>query len=209
MRSRWMILAALALAASGAAARPGTPAPPRPRGAGAKVMFAADFQRGADGWTLEDPSFWSSSGGTLCAALPDKKQVHSIARAGSPEWTDYALDLDLCGMRGVDRGAAVRVDDKKGIAVDLRGPPYDDVLLHSDRSELGRARVSNANRRWHHLRIEARGHRYRVLVDGRLVLDRRDPEHAHPRGGIALAGYTGGAGACQVCFANVRVTALR
>ncbi len=69
--------------------------------------------------------------------------------------------------------------------------------------------MSNATGGWHHLRIEARGHRYRVFVNGRLVLDRRDRVRAHASGGIALAAYTGGAGECRVCFANVRVTALR
>ncbi len=185
------------------------PPPPAFPGAGARSLFASDFRDGTAGWHFDHPEYWSVKNGTLCASLPDRKQVHSIATAGSADWTDYALDLDLCGLRGVDRGAAVRTENRKGIGVDLRGPGYDDILLHADHAELGRAPVSNANGRWHHLRIEARGHRYRVFVNGRLVLDRRDRVRAHASGGIALAAYTGGAGECRVCFANVRVTALR
>lgn len=205
---RFVVLALAALAMAGDdRGIPPVPAFPG-AGQGPQPLFASDFRDGLHGWRFDRPGWWSSGGAALCAVLPERKQVHSLATAGSPDWTDYALDLDLCGVAGVDRGAAVRSEGRKGIGVDLRGPPYDDLLLHRDHVELGRARVANANRRWHHLRIEARGNRYRVFVNGALVLDRVDRGRAHPCGGIALAAYTGGVGQCRVCFANVRVTPL-
>jgi hypothetical protein len=179
------------------------------------VLFQDDFGDGdLAGWRADRPGAWSVRRGVLRADLPDQKQLHSFLYAGD-EWTEYALDLDLCGMRGVDKGVVVRVtrDGKSGeanagIGVDLRGPPYHDILLHRGPWPLGKARVVNPNVVWHHLRIEARGHRYRVWVDRRLVLDRKDGRRASPAGGIALAAYTGGAGQCTIYFDNVLVTAL-
>jgi len=205
------LLLAVLLLASPTASRSDSSVPPPPpfRRSNATVLLASDFREGGmHGWRPDQPAYWQVENGALCATLPERKQVHSLIVAGSPQWTDYALDLDLCAVRGVDRGAAVRVDGKRGIGVDLRGPGYDDVLLHRDRVQLGRAATPNANGRWHHLRIEARGQRYRVFVNHALVLDRTDRGRAHPRGGIALAAYTGGVGQCRVCFANVVVTAL-
>jgi hypothetical protein len=74
---------------------------------------------------------------------------------------------------------------------------------------LGRAPVHNDNGLWHHLRVESLDSRYRVLVDGKLVLERTDPRHASHQGRIALAAYTGGEGQCTVYYDNVVVTALR
>ena len=92
--------------------------------------------------------------------------------------------------------------------MDLRGPGYEDVLLHRREWKLGQANVDNANGVWHHLRVEARGHRYRVWVDRELLIDRGDPRRAQPHGRIALAAYTGGAGQCTVYYDNVIVTSL-
>jgi hypothetical protein len=58
----------------------------------------------------------------LVADLPDAKQQHSALYAGDEDWTDYAVDLDVCGMRGVDKGVVVRVKDARGIGIDLRVP---------------------------------------------------------------------------------------
>ena len=111
-------------------------------------------------------------------------------------------------LRGVDKGAVVRVSRGSGIGVDLRGPGYDDVLLRHREWPLGRATVPLANGVWHHLRLEARGHRYSVWVDGAHMLTRKDMMHLHATGHIALATYTGGIGECEVWYAHVRVTTL-
>ena len=68
-----------------------------------------------------------------------------VRAAGSPDWTDYALDLDVCAMRGADKGLAVRVaEGQSGIAVDLRGPGYEDVILNRREWPMGKARAINA-----------------------------------------------------------------
>jgi hypothetical protein len=59
------------------------------------------------------------------------------------------------------------------------------------------------------MRVESLDSRFRVFVDGRLVLAEIDRRGSFPRGRIALAAYTGGAGRCTVYYDNVVVTALR
>jgi hypothetical protein len=186
--------------------------PPAPKwlASAGTVLFKSDFaDKKLDGWTPDRTNVWSVRGGALRADLPDRKQERSFIYAGSEDWSDYAIELDVMGMRGVDKGFAVRVvGDKGGIGVDLRGPGYQDVLLHRREWPMGTARVNNANGVWHHIRVEARGNRYRVWVNGTLALDKTDPHNAYPRGRIALAAYTGGVGACTVYYDNVVVTKL-
>jgi hypothetical protein len=209
--SGFAAVALAALLALGAAPDPERTAapPPGPRFAPPPdALFADDFSGGMGRWTASEAGVWSVTRGMLRADLPDERQRHAFVYAGSPGWTDYAVDLDVCMMRGVDKGVVVRVEGESGIAVDLRGPGYQDVLMHRREWPMGRARAVNGNGVWHHLRVEASGHRYRVYVDGALALDREDGRRARPQGGIALPAYTGGGGRCTVYYDNVVVTPL-
>lgn len=205
--------AALLLAALGgpAAAAPTTlptvPPPPGNAAVSGDVLFTEDF-RTLDAWQADRDSVWSVEDGVLCGRLPDGKQERSFLFAGSEDWQDYAVDLDLCQVRGVDKGVAVCVRNRRGVAADLRGGEYQDVLLYRQQVPLGRARAVNADRVWHHLRVEARGAQFTVRVNGTRVLERRDPLGSMRRGRIALAAYTGGHGECAVFYANVVVTRL-
>lgn len=173
------------------------------------VLFEDDFGDGKlDRWSPDRDKVWVPRYGMLRASLPDQKQQHSLLYAGSEEWSDYAIEFDVCGMRGVDKGVVIRVEGESGIGLDLRGPGYQDALLHRREWPMGRARVTNANGVWHHVRFEARGHRYRVWVDEALVLDKTDGRESRPKGRIALAAYTGGVGECLVYYDNVVVTGL-
>jgi hypothetical protein len=184
-------------------------APPPPRAAppAGTVLFTDRFLT-LDAWQPDRDSVWTVEDSVLCGRLPDEKQKRSFLSAGSEEWRDYAVDLDLCQLRGVDKGIVVRARGGRGIGVDLRGGDYQDVLLYRQNLPLGRAKVPNADRAWHHLRVEARGSRYSIFVDGAAVLDRRDPLGSGRRGRIALVAYTGGHGECSVQYANVVVTKL-
>lgn len=209
---RWTPLALLAAIAGAAGVDPARDLrlPPIPKFSppASGVLFATDFSDGMRGWVPDRDSVWSVRGGSLRADLPDGRQIRSFIYAGSPSWTDYALDTDVLAARGVDKGVVVRIEDDSGIGVDLRGPGYQDVLLHRREWKMGRANIDNANGVWHHLRVEARGHRYRVWVDHQLLIDREDNRKARPRGRIALAAYTGGTGQCTVYYDNVIVTSL-
>lgn len=189
------------------AAPPPSPKPATPPG---QVLFSDDFSDSdLDGWKPDRDGVWSVRRGVLRGDLPDGRQQKSFIYAGSDAWSNYAVDLDVCGMRGADKGVAVRVvEGETAIAVDLRGPGYQDVLLQRREWPMSKARVPNGNGQWHHLRIEARNHRYRVWVNGAVLIDKEDPKKARPRGGIALAAYTGGVGECTLYFDNLVVTAL-
>ncbi len=187
--------------------------PPGPRFAPPAhgVLFADDFSHGLSRWQTDDSDVWTTQAGLLRADLPDQKQVRSFLYAGDESWTNYALDLDVCMMRGVDKGAAVHVKGQSAVAVDLRGPGYQDVVMYRREWPLGKASAVNGNGMWNHLRIEAQNGQYRVYVNGELKLrhtDRRASDAPPPSGRIALPAYTGGAGQCTVFYDNVVVTAL-
>ena len=146
--------------------------------------------------------------GPACAQLPDRRQEHSFLSAGDSTWTDYALEADVCGMRGVDKGFVVRVTPSRGLGIDLRGPGYQDVKLQLNQIPVARATVQNGNVVWHHVRVEIRGSRCRLFIDGDPVIDRRVPLALPRTGGIALAAYTGGVGQCTVFYDNVVVMPL-
>ena len=173
------------------------------------VLFADDFASGKlHHWEPDKEGVWSTARGMLRADLPDQKQVRSLIHAGDTSWTDIAVDLDVCMMRGVDKGVVVRVRKEAGMGVDLRGGSYQDVVMYQREWPMGRAQATNANGTWNHLRVEARGHRYKVFVNGELKLDRVDGRAARPSGRIALPAYTGGVGKCTVYYDNVVVTKL-
>ena len=173
------------------------------------ALFASDFSSPTlAGWTPDRPNVWSVSRGTLRADLPDQKQLRSLIYVGDTAWTDIAVDLDVCMMRGVDKGVVVRVQKDSGMGVDLRGGSYQDVLLYLREWPMGRASATNANGTWNHLRVEARGERFRVFVNGELKIDRPDTRNARRSGRIALPAYTGGVAQCTVYYDNVVVTSL-
>src|SRR2546426_9781999 len=151
--------------------------PPSPRFvAPAGALFVDDFHTPRlQHWRPDRDGVWSVKRGTLKAELPDERQQHSMLFAGDSTWTDYAVDLDVCGLRGVDKGVVVRVRGTRGLGVDLRGPGYHDVRLQLNELPIGRASVENGNGVWQHLRIEVRGARCRLIVNGQEVVNRRVP----------------------------------
>jgi hypothetical protein len=194
------------------------PTPPKLHKPAQNLLFADDFADGnLAGWTPDRPGVWSIWHGMLRADLPDEKQLRSIITAGDTTWSDIAVDLDVCMMRGVDKGVIVRVLGESGTGVDLRGGTYQDVVMYQGSWPMGRAGTTNANGTWNHLRVEAKGHRYRVFVNGEQRLDktdgraesRGDPHSAKSFGRIALPAYTGGVGQCTVYYDNIVVTALK
>ena len=204
------ILALFSLAATDPARE--APPPPSPKfERPANALFADDFSSDSlKGWRADSlASAWSVRDSALRGDLPDTKQSHSFLYAGDSTWTDYALDFDVCGMRGVDKGAAVRVHRRKGLGVDLRAGDHNDVLAYVNRFPVGSGKVQNENGAWHHMRIEIRGSSFRILVDGTLVEDKHLKIKTPPRsGGIVLAAYAGGVGECTVYYDNVVVTPL-
>jgi hypothetical protein len=188
-------------------ALPAVPAPPRATAPPGALLFSDDF-RTLDAWKADRDGVWRVTGGVLCGRPPDGKQERSFLVAGAEDWQDYAVDVDVCQLRGVDKGLVVCLRGGRGVGVDLRGGEYQDVLLYRQEVPLGSAKAANADRAWHHLRVETQGARYTVRVNGARVLERRDPLGKMRSGRIALAAYTGGRGESTVCYANLFVTRL-
>ncbi len=158
-----LALATLALLCGASYVLPPTPRAPKPA---AVPLFFDDFSRDSGRWTFDRDSVWSVRGGALWAELPDQRQMRSFAFAGSEDWGDYAVDVDMCQLRGVDKGVVVRVRGNSGTAVDVRGPGYQDVVVYRGEMPLGRARAPSGNAVWHHLRVESRGASTTVVLDG-------------------------------------------
>ena len=209
----WILIGLVAVACLGAtnsardAAPPPSPVFHRPAGALFSDDFSGDSLRG---WRADSAgSAWSVRDGMLRGDLPDVKQAHSFLLAGDSTWSDYAVEFDVCGMRGVDKGIGVRVKNRHGLGIDLRGPNHNDVLVYLNSLPVGSGKVENANGVWHHVRVEVRGSSFRVTVDDRMVADKHLLVKKPPRrGGIALAAYAGGVAQCTVYYDNVVVTPL-
>lgn len=184
---------------------PPSPAFKAPAGA----LFADDFQAPTLArWRSDRDGVWTLRHGMLRAELPDRRQAHAMLFAGDSTWRNYAVEFDVCGMRGVDKGVVVRVRGSRGLGIDLRGPGYHDLRLHMNELPVGRAFVENGNGVWQHVRVEIRGSRCRIVVNGEEVINRLIPLRPPPSGGIALAAYTGGVGECTVFYDNLVVTPL-
>jgi len=188
------------------AAPPPSPEFKRP----ANALFADDFSDSTlRGWRADSSAAaWSVRGGVLRGEVPDVKQAHAFLFAGDSTWTDYAVDVDVCGMRGADKGVGIRVRGKSALGVDLRGLTYQDVVLYATRFPEGGAKAENENGSWCHLRIEIRGSSCRVSVGENVVYDKHLRFKPPPHGGIALAAYAGGLAQCTVYYDNVVVTPL-
>lgn len=199
----------LCLGATADTTRNAMPPPSPPFKPPANAIFCDDFAgpRLAQ-WRPDRAGVWTIQRGMLKAELPDNRQEHSMLYAGDASWTDYAVDLDVCGMRGVDKGLVVRVRGTRGLGLDLRGPGYHDLRLQMSELPIARANVDNGNGVWQHVRFEVRGAQCRVVVNGQELIDRRAPQRLPASGGIALAAYTGGIGQCTVYYDNVVVTPL-
>jgi hypothetical protein len=207
-RYRWIALCVAPLLCGGAADTLRTAPPPEsPRMVlpAEGVLFADDFSGGLDRWQPDREGVWSVQRGQLRAELPDVKQQRSLIWAGDPAWRNYALDFDVCMMRGIDKGAVVRGQDEVGIGIDLRGGTYQDVVAYMREWPLGRATAVTADGTWNHVRIEVVADRMRVWVNGEPKLDRTALRARQGR--IAMAAYTGGAAQCTVYYDNVVVTA--
>jgi hypothetical protein len=203
-------MAALALAFACTAVAGVVPAEP-PTSPGT-VLFGDEFEGDtlSSAWQVDLPGTWSVQDGVLRAQLPDVRQQRSFAFVGSERWRDVMVEFDVCGVRGVDKGVVVRAGGaKRGVGVDLRAGLYRDVLLYRGYESWGRATAPNENGTWHHVKVQVRGNRYRVEIDGKLRLDVTDPANSCPQGRVGLAAYTGGIGVCTVLFDNFVVRAVK
>jgi hypothetical protein len=203
-RHVWVALAMPLFAATDISRSTTPPAPPKFDPPAQGVLFSDDFSHDLGKWNPDRPGVWSIRHRALRADLPDEKQVRSLLWAGDSSWTNYTLDFDVCGIRGVDKGAVVRAQGELGVGVDLRGGSYQDVVAYVKDMPIGKKNAVNANAAWNHVKIQVADEQVRVWVNGELRLDHK--QSRVKQGRIALAAYTGGSGQCTVYYDNVVVT---
>jgi uncharacterized protein (TIGR03067 family) len=126
---------------------------------------------------------------------------------GDESWADYDVELQVQKVHGLDGGAIAfrAAGPKDHYLANLGGMSNKlwlvECLKEGRESKIGSPRPGGLTPgRWHQVRIEVRGDRFRCLLDGTTILEGRDSRH--PRGGIGLRtwGNTGR-------FRNLKVTA--
>src|SRR6267142_383718 len=100
LRHPSLLVAALVLCAgtSGDPERSSAPPPsPKPLRPANDILFSDEFS-GSDlsPWKADRVGIWTERRGVVRADLPDIKQEHSFLYVGSSDWTDYAVDVDVC-----------------------------------------------------------------------------------------------------------------
>jgi len=160
------------------------------------------------GWDLRviGEAQWSISetedGNHALCTITEPGEHYAYALHGSPEWVDYALQVDVRVWRYGDAGEAVlQARDGQESWYEVQFEPAATVLYRHPGEFLGRSEVALKVGQLYGLTFEVQGAALRVAVDGDAILVAQDT--AASRGGIRLGATTGGV----VCFDNVRVVA--
>jgi hypothetical protein len=112
-----------------------TPTPPNVRVPSqtpeASLALFDDFNDGnAEGWSPSGVGNWLVENGEYVVDMGEGKYRDGVSVAGDLQWTDYTFEVDITGERGVDKHICARyIDVKNQYIVNLRGKPFNDVLL--------------------------------------------------------------------------------
>ncbi len=199
-----------------------TPVPPTATTSQAPtILFEDNFEKSASQWKTEGDGDWElrkEAGNTLYCI--SSKGGHNYSYAGSDNWMDYALQVDMImrryGTNGYGGLMSMHIaynptrfyeytfSDQGAVltryVLDL-DPQSKTYQLQS--YSLGLTKETATLGQRHAIRIEVRRSGIRALQDGRLVMQVSDPFYV-AQGGIRL----GGTPDSQVCFDNVKVIAL-
>ncbi|MGA8111508.1 MAG: family 16 glycoside hydrolase [Acidobacteriaceae bacterium] len=180
------------------------------------LPYQDDFADGnASGWVAYDGN-WTVESGVM---VNESNERGAKLVAGSPYWTNYALDADIALNNTGDAGVLARVSDAepgvdsyRGIYAGLRVRDESLVVGVADHSwselavrPLPHPIVTNS---WYHLRLELRGCSLKVMTwpDGQTdilqVSEKLAPCFEHGR--IGLRSYDSGGQ-----WKNIRVTRLK
>ncbi|MBI5465185.1 hypothetical protein HY946_01090, partial [Candidatus Gottesmanbacteria bacterium] len=131
---------------------------------------------------------WIVESGQYVGSVPPSPATPSQTFAGDNSWSDYAVEVSMTGVSGVDRHILIRYDptlwpsSSPGYAIKYREADYG----FSGHIELQKAGIkvlqSNSDFKshigeTHRFRIEAKGNRIIVYGDGTLLLDFIDDEN--------------------------------
>ncbi len=141
-----------------------------------KVLFAADFSPGTQGWKMLGDGDWKVAEGAL-RQTAEKQFVRALA--GDPHWTDYTLTLKarkLSGREGFLILFHIEGDEDRNWwnvggwentanAIEFGGT-------------LGRQSGHIETGQWYDIRVQVQGKNVKCFLDGQLV---HDLVYEHPR----------------------------
>ncbi len=182
-----------------------------------QTIFTENFNSDLHQWTLEQgqSNMWTINNGTLLAQ--DEGTLKSGRLNTSGLWDNYALELDLNNLNGVDEGVGFRRTDGDNT--------YEITLRHGNGEfntpEIILVKVQNGintiiqdthtielkNQQWYHLKIEIFQQHLQVFLDNQIIFDLDDSQPLKT-GGISLSYWTGDLGRASVRFDNVIVNTI-
>ena len=178
------------------ASQPSSPPPP----ATGLILYRADWSRGLDGWP--EVAGWKVVDGTLVndATTPNT----SIMAPHAPETADYAVEAEIQVASSLWQRKAFGLVLRDGYLGGVNWYSYmiqhhpfvgtmTQVLVQSD---------FNIDNEWHKYRVEVRGGRLALLIDGVVRAEATDSRYSSPgRAGIWSNGV-------QINVRNFRIVAL-
>ena len=175
-------------------------------GAQGRVLFADEFHDPSLSlWRADRERTWSVHDGRLRADLPESESERAFLRPLTELSTDYAIDVDVRGVRHVHKILVLLAGGERGVGLDVRGAGHRSAPLRHGEVALAETPIAHGNGAFSHLRIEVRGKHVRVIVNGELRVDRDVPDEHHAD--VVLAARAAGARSA-VDFDNFVVSAL-
>jgi hypothetical protein len=177
------------------------------------TLFEDNFENGTARWMSYDAYWEIRVNGTnhFYCVKPPTPDKYSYADAGSLDWKDYALELDIMLVKPSAQNVAfvaVRAMSQYSYqyTYQLSREKVDlSKLISPDPNKFqwlaGNPQIMEYEK-WFSVRIDARGQNLLYALNKKLILQQADPSIQN--GKIRIGTVPGG----EVCFDNVRVIAL-
>ena len=163
-----------------------------------------DFEDGnLDGWKQEfplaqdpDPSIWKIVDSELECERRDFNSALLIT--GKPEWKDYTIEYDVkllenLGLGDVDFIARYKSPSWTHLILicfgDSLGFPSIATLRYPDNVTTSKPFDPLDLKKWYHLKLEVKGRKFILWLDGKVVLEHEDGVVNEGAVGIGLANY--------------------
>jgi hypothetical protein len=162
------------------------------------------------GWQAKDHStIWSVHDGCLVGENDAQKSGSSLWTKAS--FTDFVFETEFSFSGNIDSGIFLRHENEqiqigtsRSLHRDMTGSPYIANKKGYPVEAVGAALLLKKND-WNHLRIEARGRKYLVALNGKQVLD-YTTDLDQPSGPIGLQVHPGVA--MKIIFRALKITPI-
>jgi hypothetical protein len=179
------------------------------------VLFADDFQGIESKWqvTRGSDAMWEVSNGVLEGTVLTSSTITELVPRDefwSDEWRNYAFELDILPVTGVDRNLAWGYQNPVNwYEVHFLPNFFELVRLRQGQVAWQQSTTfSLTTGVWHHLKISTTGGQLEIWIDGVLIKALSESGYSENPGRIALKVGTGSVAPTKVKFDNVVVTQL-